>query len=1236
MPTVVVKHTGSASEAAATLRRRERGWLLAASVVVAFGLWLIYASKTEPFDETRAQLEAGTLLDLNAVQSADAILPFLVRHYTDPKDRRFVAERISEQIQQRQDAARFGRGKLPNVGAINVFSVTAQEAEDKGGDHFEERLVSLRERQGLDPALFEEEMQAPRPYPARQAEAVSGPIVSGRITDLEGRPAAGVLLTLQDATGTDTLRTDSTGTYRFTGLVYGKPVTVRPLKPYTTFRTGVLDSLRDNATLNFIARPQRLTLLPTSTFLRLKPSFLVRAPGGFNKSLGLLALAFFGLFWGIHIFWTMRSFRGDALLLPVVLMLLGLSFIFMLGLPDPLRDRFLVSNVVWGSLMGGGLLLILSQLDVPRIGYRLSYGSRKSFAWLGLAGLLSVALLTLGAGPAGSAAKVNLFGVQPMEAIKACLLVFFAGYFARNWEFLRELEQHEGLPRWMRRLRLRIPRLYYAVPILIGVAVALAFFYFQSDLGPALVICTTFLVLYGLVRRRWVAVGAGFAGLVGGFWVCYKYELVATVVSRIRMMLSPWDNLAAGGEHLAHAFWALTAGGLTGQGLGDGNPLSIPAAHTDMIVAAIGEELGFLGVVVVLMLYAVLLQRGLAIALRSGSVFSFFLGMGIVLATALQLILITGGMLGLIPLSGVVSPLLSYGMAATIMNLAFVGILFSLSARPGTAEQQRLQRSRFAQPVNVLSLVIVGLLGILGLRAAYIQIWQANAWIIEPALVKQADGYRGFAYNPRVLRARDQIPLGAIYDRNGIPLATGDLTLLDSHAVAFEDFGVDLGAVKAGFETRRYPFGPLTFYLLGDFNRRIKWGATNALYAENRFLSRLRGYDNHPESVADGDRQIVRFDYTPLLPLVRHGPDHRRSRRLLEQNRDLYLTIDVRLQHRTAEVIADYVAANQTLQGRYVSAAVVDVATGEVLASVTHPAPDGIYDDPTNPDYFDRASYAAKAPGSTFKLATAMAAFRTLGDEAATWTTTVAADDQFRRITEPTGLVTMELAIESSSNVYFANLAEEIRAPAMLDVIDAFGFTMTSDTLTRRQKLDRLRALKNLAQSGFGQSELTGSPLLVARLAATVANGGKLAPVTWLRETDNPPKPAEPVITPEQARLLGAYMRRVVIGPRGTARSLGDLSAPVAGKTGTAEQAVFRNGRRRGVVNHAWFTGYAPYDAMSTGETQIAVAVMVEAKDADLGRVRLGGGLTAAPIAGAIIEEAIDLEIIGRRTLASR
>ncbi len=1236
MPTVLVEHTGSVSEAATVLRRRERRWLLAASAVLAFGLLLAYRAKTDAFDEARARLEAGTLLDVNALPGPDALLPFLAPHYDDPKDRRLVAEQIVEQIRRRRDGARFGLGgSVPNVGYLNTLSVTAQAIEEKGGDDFKARLAEAREREGWSRDLLEQETRAPRAYPARQPASEAGPTLSGRVVGPDGAPLPGALVTLAGGRA-DTLRTDAEGAYAFTGLTPGRTYTVHPLKASFTFLRGTADSLRRDATFPFKARPERLTLLQTATFSRLKPGLVARTPDGFNKTFGLLTLAFFGLFWGLHLVWTKRGFGGDPLLLPVAHLLLGLSFLFMLALPDPLRDRFLTVNVVLGGVVGGALLLVISQLDVQRWGYRLSYGSGKSFVWLGLAALLSLALLNFGSGPTGSGARVNLLGVQPMAAIKACLLVFFAGYFARNWEFLRELEQYEGIPRWLRRLRLRVPRLTYAAPIFVGVAVALLFFYFQNDLGPALVICTTFLVLYGIVRQRWLAVGLGFAGLVAGFWLCYEYGLVSTVVSRISMMLSPWDNAARGGEHLAHAFWALSAGGLSGQGLGDGSPLTIPAAHTDMILAVIGEELGLLGVLAVLALYAVLLQRGLVIGLRAGTVFSFFLATGIVLATGLQLVLITGGMLGLIPLSGVVSPLLSYGMAATIMNLVFLGILLSLSDRPGTPEQQRLQRSRFARSISLLSLVLMGLLGLLALRAATIQLWHANDWVLRPALVMQAEGRRGFAYNPRVLRARDLIPAGTLFDRNGIPLATSDTAQFSLHAEALRNLGVDLDEARAGWDRRRYPFGALTFYLLGDFNTRAKWGAKNALYAENRHLSRLRGYDNHPQTIDDDGQEIVRFDYAALLPVVRYGPDSRRARPLLEQNRDLALTIDVRLQQRVADVLRDYAAAEPDLRGHFLAAAVLDPATGDVLASVTYPLPENVHADPRNPDFFDRAAYAALAPGSTFKLATAMAAFRALGDEAAFWKTTVGADDPFRRRGEPTGTVAMDLAIEASSNVYFSRLAEAAGADAMLEVIDAFGFTVRSDTLTRRQKLDRLRALKNLAQSGFGQGELAGSPLLVARLAGTVANDGALAPVTWLREPDNPPKPAEPIITPAQARLLGRYMRQVVVGPSGTAKRLRGLSVPVAGKTGTAEQAVFRNGRRRGVVNHAWFTGYAPYRETPTGEPQLAVAVLVQANETDLGRVRLGGGADAAPIAGAIFEEAAGLGLIQRTASTNR
>lgn len=1132
MPTIVVKHSGSVQENALGLRKRERVWLLVASVVLLFGLWLTYLAKTDHFDEIRADLEEETKINLNDLPSSDQLLPFLAPHYKDPQDRRFVADQLARRIQSHHDNSRFG-GKLPNVGYLNTITVSASEAASEGGDHFQERVATIKERFG-----------------------------------------------------------------------------------------GEQDSTQQWAS-------QRLSLLLPGTFSRLKADFLVRSPGRFNKLLLLMSFLFFGLFWAIHVFWTFRKYPGDALLLPVVFMLAGISLLFMFSLPDPLRDRFLMVNVVQGTAIGGVMLAVISQISVQTWGYRLSYGSVKSFLWLGLATLASLALVTIGSGPAGSGAKVNLFGVQPMEAIKACLLVFMAGYFARNWQFLRELEQQEGVPNWMRRLHINVPRLAYALPIFIGVAVALVFFYFQRDLGPALVICTTFLVLYGVVRQRWLAVGLGFSALVGGFWLCYRYELVSTVVSRIEMMLSPWDNFAGGGEHLAHAFWALTTGGFWGQGLGEGSSLEIPAAHTDMILAVVGEELGLLGIIAVILLYAVLLQRGLAIALRSGSVFSFFLGAGIAVSTALQLVLITGGMLGLIPLSGVVSPLLSYGMAATIMHLVFVGILFSLSANPGQGDQQMVQQERFGNVTRALSYVVVAVLALLCVRAAYIQVWKANEWVIRPALVEQRGGERGYVYNPRVLQARSDVPMGNVFDRNGIPLATSDVSVLEPKVAELEALEVDMERVRSSLERRLYPFGAEAFYLLGDLNRRLKWGARNALYVENRHLSRLRGYDNLPEAVEEGDHSIIRYNYAALMPIVRYGLDHRRSRDLMQRNRDLYLTIDMRLQHRIFQVIHDYTRRTPVLQGRNIAVTVLDPSTGDVLASVSYPLPEGVYRNPNDPTYFDHAAYASKAPGSGFKLATAMAAFHVLGDEAAHWTTTVLAEDQFRRRTGPVGHMTMEKAIEASSNVYFARIADEEVGPnAMLEVIDQFGFTMRSDTLTRRQKLDRLRDLHNLEQAGFGQGELVGSPLQVTRLAATVANDGKLAPTGWLVEPDNPRKEAEPIISEKQANMLGAYMRRVITGPNGSAKDLRQLGVPVAGKTGTAEEAVYRNGRRRGIIHNAWFTGFAPYSEIPNDEPKIAVTVLVQGLEADLRAERLGGGKHAAPIAGAIFEEALDLEII--------
>ena len=127
------------------------------------------------------------------------------------------------------------------------------------------------------------------------------------------------------------------------------------------------------------------------------------------------------------------------------------------------------------------------------------------------------------------------------------------------------------------------------------------------------------------------------------------------------MWLSPWDNDVHGGNQLAHSLWAFSTGGALGSGPGWGDPAMIPAGHTDLVLPAIGEEWGFCGVAAVLLLLGFLVYRALRIGLRAPNEYGMFLALGLAALIAFEMLLISGGVLGAIPLSGVVSPFLSFG-----------------------------------------------------------------------------------------------------------------------------------------------------------------------------------------------------------------------------------------------------------------------------------------------------------------------------------------------------------------------------------------------------------------------------------------------------------------------------------------------------------------------------------------------------------------------------------------------
>src|SRR5471032_604380 len=179
--------------------------------------------------------------------------------------------------------------------------------------------------------------------------------------------------------------------------------------------------------------------------------------------------------------------------------------------------------------------------------------------------------------------------------------------------------------------------------------------------------------------------------MVAAVSVGYRMGQPRTVVQRIDMWLAPSDNDVHGGDQLAHALWAFSTGGPYGSGPGWGDPEMIPAGNTDLVLPAIGEEWGFLGVAAVFLLFGFLVSRALRAAVLAETHFGFFLGLGLASLIAFEMLLITSGVLGALPRSGVVSPFLSSGNTAMLANFLVFALLASISANPvpGAAELLR-------------------------------------------------------------------------------------------------------------------------------------------------------------------------------------------------------------------------------------------------------------------------------------------------------------------------------------------------------------------------------------------------------------------------------------------------------------------------------------------------------------------------------------------------------------------
>jgi len=386
---------------------------------------------------------------------------------------------------------------------------------------------------------------------------------------------------------------------------------------------------------------------------------------------------------GCSLLLSLGNFRGDQILLPLSSLLTAVGLLFVNRLQPAVRARYGAVGErqwLWAALGLGVFLftLLLTRRWTWR-GHVLSWDLvLKRYRYLVLiVGLLLVGVtMVFGVEVNGARLWLRLgpFQFQPSEVLKLALVSFLAAYL----EDKRDLVAFSGL----RIGRIPIPPIPYLLPLALMLGLSVAVLAFQRDLGAAMLTLGIFLAMLYVASSRliYLAIGAGaFAGAVAGVYrLAGRVEALAHVRTRIAVWLSPWTS--EGAYQVIQGLYAFASGGLFGQGLGQGAPSLVPESHTDFIFAALGEEWGLLGTTGILLLYVLLISRGLAVSLKARDGFLQLLGVGLSVALALQAAIIVGGNLALIPLTGITLPFISYGGTSLLANSAVVALLVRISS----------------------------------------------------------------------------------------------------------------------------------------------------------------------------------------------------------------------------------------------------------------------------------------------------------------------------------------------------------------------------------------------------------------------------------------------------------------------------------------------------------------------------------------------------------------------------
>ena len=892
-------------------------------------------------------------------------------------------------------------------------------------------------------------------------------------------------------------------------------------------------------------------------------------------------LGLFAAFAAAHIGVRIFAPGADPAILPVVFTLSGIGITFVTRLqPDASLGQ--VIFLFLGVALMVGTLAVVKNLEVIK---RYKYV-------LGIAGIILLVLpMFIGTEIYGSKLwiKIGSFQFQPGEFAKVLIVLFLAGYLAENRELLSISNRTV--------LGIKFPRLRLLYPLFIVWGVCLLVVAFERDLGSALLFYTIFLIMLYVATGRVSYVIIGLALLaVGAFGM---YQIMSHVQVRVAIWLDPFSDAQNLGYQIVQSLFSLADGGLAGVGIGKGMADIIPVVASDMIFAAIGEEMGLLGGSAVLLLFMLFAVRGLTTAARAKSDLAAFSAAGLTAAISFQAFTIVGGVTKLIPLTGVTLPFMSQGGSSLLASFVIVALLLragdeatgrsteiantstdlatagyrttvrgSHMRRPAldTPESGLLGRVALANRLTRTVFLFTALFAVLIGNITYIQVIKASE-------------YQDMPSNNHTINKARFIKRGSIITADGLTLA---------ESIQQAD----------GTYARSYPNGNLAAHVVGYYSQQ--YGTMGIENTQNDTLTGSKDYSSWQNAL------------NSLAGISEPG-------------NSVQLTIDSRIQR----------AAEQALAGRVGAIVALDPRSGAVLAWASAPTFDNTNiqaaieaanaSGGADTSMYDRATLALYTPGSTFKVLTLASA---LENGLATLDTTydspgrmeIGGADVVSIGERGHGKISLAKAFALSSNTVFGQVADGLGAEKLVATARAFGygqqlgldFTTAASVMPNPEEMTEWELAWAGAGQPVGQGHTPGPQATVmqnALMAATIANNGIamnpyvvsqiLAPDGTVLKTTRGHSLGQAVGSGTAEQVKQA-MLDVVQNGTGSAAAIAGVK--VAGKTGTAET--------NNANANSTFVGFAPYDTPT-----VAIAVVIEQN--------AKGEESAAAVGGQVLRAAL-------------